>query len=357
MRRIHIAGLIGLVGSLGVSAFAHAELAAPQVLASGLDGPRAVADGPRGRVAFSLADGTVRHVVRTGPGAGTVTVVLRTQRQAVAPAVDINRKGTIFALTSAPPPGGSVRGAGVLYRWVAKQGKHRIANITRYQKGDPDPYNLEGSRRESNPFGVAALPRGGALVADAAGNDVLRVSRRGNVVTVARVKPRRVRVPSGLGPDAPPAGTRMWSEAVVTSVTVGPDGYWYVGELRGYPATPGKSQIWRIKPGTRGAVCNPRRPNHGPCKRYADGFTSIVELDRGDGGLYVVELSKQGWLKLEMGAPGSSTGSLFWLGSPSQRVEVMPGELAMPGGVAARDGHLYVGTGMLTDNGQIIRVR
>jgi hypothetical protein len=199
--------------------------------------------------------------------------------------------------------------------------------------------------------------RGGALVADAAGNDLLRVSNRGKVVTVARVKPRRVKVPAGLGPDAPPAGTRMWSEAVVTSVTVGPDGYWYVGELRGYPATPGKSQIWRIKPGTHGAVCNPRRPNHGPCKRYADGFTSIVELDRGDGGLYVVELSKQGWLKLEMGAPGSSTGSLFWLGSPSQRVEVMPGQLAMPGGVAAKDGHLYVGTGMLTDNGQIIRVR
>ena len=43
-------------------------------------------------------------------------------------------------------------------------------------------------------------------------------------------------------------------------MTVGSDGYWYVGELRGFPATPGTSEIWRIKPGTVGAVCDPEKP-------------------------------------------------------------------------------------------------
>ena len=47
---------------------------------------------------------------------------------------------------------------------------------------------------------------------------------------------------------------------MATSVTVGPDGYWYVGELRGFPATPGTSQIWRIKPGTVDAIVRPGEP-------------------------------------------------------------------------------------------------
>ena len=64
-------------------------------------------------------------------------------------------------------------------------------------------------------------------------------------------------------------------------MTVGPDGYWYVGELRGFPATPGTSQIWRIKPGTIDAVCDPEKPWRGRCTRYADGLTSIVDLGAG----------------------------------------------------------------------------
>jgi hypothetical protein len=106
-----------------------------------------------------------------------------------------------------------------------------VADIAAYQQTDPDPYDLEGVPEESNPYGVAALPDGSALVADAAGNDLLRVYPNGRIVTVARLKPRVVRVPAALpdeidGEPLPPAGTPLPSEAVATSVTVGADGYY-----------------------------------------------------------------------------------------------------------------------------------
>jgi hypothetical protein len=90
------------------------------------------------------------------------------------------------------------------------------------------------------------LTDGTVLVADAAGNDLLRVWPNGTIKTV-RIKPRTVAVPPGLPPTDPPAGTLMPSDGVATSITVGSDGYYYVGEVRGFPTTPGKSQIWWIK--------------------------------------------------------------------------------------------------------------
>lgn len=196
------------------------------------------------------------------------------------------------------------------------------------------------------------------LVADAAGNDLLRVWPNGHIQTVARLKPRTVKVPVGLPPadpegnPLPPAGTPITAEAVATSVTVGSDGYWYVGELRGFPATPGTSQVWRIKPGTTNATCDPAKPYHGKCTRYADGFTSIVDLGAGpkhDQSIYVVELSKASWLQVELG--GSTTGALIkvqskrWHGYTygARRTELVKDKLTTPGGVAvSRSGQVYV---------------
>ena len=67
------------------------------------------------------------------------------------------------------------------------------------------------------------------------------------------------------------------AEAVPTSVAVGPDGYWYVGELKGFPFTPGTSRVWRIKPGTHNKVCNANAKGN-TCRVYLDGFTSIIDL-------------------------------------------------------------------------------
>ncbi len=147
------------------------------------------------------------------------------------------------------------------------------------------------------------------------------------------------------------------SEAVATSVTVGADGYYYVGELRGLPATPGKSQVWRIAPDSVNAVCDPAAPATGACQRYADGFTSIVDLDAAaDGSLYVVELVKQSWLQWELGLVNPPIGAVFRIppggGSPT---ELAPGELILPAGIAVADGAVYVTTPVFGP-GRIVRI-
>lgn len=314
-----------------------------EVLAENLDGPRGVAMGPQGRMAFTEANGVFSHVVRKGSNIGKIVRLGRVPEQFVAPALSINKAGKAYVLTAGQGKGG----AGRLFMWRPNtKKKELVANVGAYQRRDPDPFDLEGHPKESNPFGVAALSGGAALVADAAGNDLLHVTDSGQITTVARFKPRKVRVPKGLGRQAPPAGSKMRSESVPTAVTVGADGYWYVGELRGYPATPGTSAIWRIKPGAKNAVCNPKKPRKGPCKKYADGYTSIMAMDgAADGSLVVVEMSKKGWLKAEMGRNGAEIGRLSRLSADrSGRVELMPGELVMPGGVEAGRGKVYVTT-------------
>jgi hypothetical protein len=227
-----------------------------------------------------------------------------------------------------------------LYKWRPGWANPRIVvDIAKYQATDPDPWDQENFPEDSNPFGVAALQDGTVLVSDAAGNDLLRVwpkrPKGHRIHTVARLKPRTVLTPAGI-PDGPPAGTPIYAEAVATSVTVGNDGYWYVGELRGFPATPGTSEIWRIKPGSKNAVCKPLHPRKGACKRYVDGLTSIVDLGAGKRGIYAVELSKMSWMALEGGAPGSDIGALMLVkkrGMPNRVHEMVPNQLHVPGGV------------------------
>ncbi|WP_067434769.1 ScyD/ScyE family protein [Nocardioides jensenii] len=243
-----------------------------------------------------------------------------------------------------------------------------FADIKAHQIADPDPDDQEGVPTDTNPYGVLALKDGTVLVADAGGNDLLRVWPDGTVKTVARFKPRVVEVPEGL-PDVdmegnptglPPAGTPINSEAVPTSVTVGPDGYWYVGELRGFPANPGTSQIWRIKPGSLDAVCDPEAPYNSKCKRYADGLTSVVDLTADSRSVYAVSLSKMSWLAMELGLPGSEVGGLFKVikhGNHTHLREIAKDKLILPGGAdVARNGTIYA-TGPVFGPGALVKIR
>lgn len=323
-----------------------------------LDGPRGVDVDQAGRIVVSEADGTVSLVIDRGRHP-KVHEIGSVPAGFLAPAVAAGRPGQVYALTAGGEPG---TGAATLY--LLRQGKPAkpIADIAAYQQGDVDPFNTEGVPEESNPYGLAALKDGSVLVADAAGNDLLRVYPDGDIVTVARLKPRMVEVPEELpdemdGEPLPPAGAVIPAEAVATSVTVGSDGYWYVGELRGFPATPGTSQIWRIKPGSRDAVCDPEKPNQGTCRRFADGLTSIVDLGPGShGSVYAVELVKQSWLQWELGLADPPVGGLFRVRPGGSRTELAAGQLILPGGVdAGRHGRLYV-TGPVFGPGALSRI-
>ncbi|MBM0126596.1 ScyD/ScyE family protein [Pimelobacter simplex] len=349
--------------------------AAPRTVAP-LMGPRGVDALGNGRTLVTETGGTFSLVVERRHKPARV-IPLGNLPTEFPPAIAKGPRGTIYLLTGAsgPPPEqrpSVLRGAAApapattLFKW--KRGwpaPKVVADIGAYQKTDPDPWDQENFPTDSNPFGVVALDDGTVLVADAAGNDLLRVwPKKGKIRTVARLMPRTVPMPAGL-PDVPPpmgplppAGTPIVSEAVATSVAVGADGYWYVGELRGFPATPDTSQVWRIKPGAKNATCDPAHPRKGACKRYADGFTSITDLAAGPKGVYALELSKKSWLGFELGLPGADVGSLFLIrdrGTKPRVRELAAGMLKTPGGVDVSD-HVYV-VGPLFGPGALLRLR
>ena len=157
---------------------------------------------------------------------------------------------------------------------------------------------------DSNPFDVQSLGSDNALVVDAGGNDLLKVSKNGRVrvlavfpdevVSTANIKQLAGCPASGADfcglPDEMPA------QATPTSVAIGPDGYYYVGELRGFPGPTGESNIWRVSPKAAWAECPSRH-----CKKVFDGgFTSIIDLTFHKGRLYVAEMDEASWAAVEI---------------------------------------------------------
>jgi hypothetical protein len=357
-----------VIGASVVPASAHPH-GSLRTVTGGLDQPRGVATVRPGVTLVSEANGTVSVVREHRHRAATVRKLTRVPTLA-APAIARGRDGTVYILTGAsggppeegqePAPDDVVAASSRLFTWRPGWKKpHQLADIGAYQVRDPDPYDLEDVPADSNPFGVAALRHGGVLVSDAAGNDLLRVSRHGHISTVAVLKPRTVKVPEGV--ELPPGTpSEIPAEAVATSVTVGSDGYYYVGELRGFPATPGTSEIWRIRPGSHGAVCDPEKPRAGSCKRYADGLTSIVDLAPGrHGRIYALSLAKQSWLAAEMQAPGSEIGGLFQVSPWGRHVrELAKDKLVLPGGVdTGRYGGVYVVGPQIAPGGTLYKLR
>jgi hypothetical protein len=258
--------------------------------------------------------------------------------------------GNMFAVTGAGEEGDPT--ASRLYR--ASRGNVReIANLGAFEA----EVNPDGDFIDSNPFAVAALNGGQALVADAAGNSLLIVDQRGNVDWVATFPIEVVstaNLKDLLGcPDAPPE--LAWAcgfppmfpaEAVPTSIAIGPDGAYYVGELKGFPGPLGESRIWRIEPGTRHAECG----SSPACTVVADGFTSIVDLAFGpDGTLYVVEIDEASFLAAELpmfGLPPATMGGTVSACTPgSWSCTEIATDLMLPTSIAvSRDGTVYVGS-------------
>ncbi len=93
------------------------------------------------------------------------------------------------------------------------------------------------------------------IVADAGGNDLLKVNRHGKVSTIAVLPAQPLRSPPRLRQhsDCPTAlvGLTYKFEAVPTDVEVGRDGYLYVTTLAGGPESPvlgARSSVYRVNP-------------------------------------------------------------------------------------------------------------
>lgn len=202
-----------------------------------------------------------------------------------------------------------------VYR-VSRGSTRLLANLFEFERAN-DPMLPPGGRPESNPFDVQNLGGGSALVVDSAGNDLLQVDDEGNVTVVAvfpmeLVATTNIKNLLGCPPEAPfPPGPcslppMIPVQPVPTSVAVGPDGYYYVGELKGFPAPLNESRIWRIAPGASWAECGVDPE----CELVFDGgFTSIIDLAFGpDGLLYVVELDENSWFVNTFPAPQPLAG-------------------------------------------------
>jgi hypothetical protein len=204
---------------------------------------------------------------------------------------------------------------------------------------------------ESNPYSLARV-EGGTLVADAAGNSLIYVPDGGRPKVVATFPTKELEAPDGTMIDA---------HAVPNTVTVGPDGAYYVGELTGFPFTPEVSRVWRIEPDARKVACDAAATT-GECTLYADGLTAIIDIAFGpDGKLYVLEMAKDGLgavLGAEEPAPEALTGALLRMDGPDTFTEIVSEGLVMPAGLAiSAEARMFVTNyGIFPAKGQVVEV-
>ncbi len=186
-----------------------------------------------------------------------------------------------------------------------------IANLFEFEKkSNPHPATVD-----SNPFDVEDLGGGEALVADAGANALLKVNKHGKVKVVAilpneLVSTANIKALEGCpesGSDLCGLPPMLPAQPVTPSVAIGPDGAFYIGELKGFPAPTGESKVWRIKPNARNARCD-QSPL---CSVVLDGFTSVIDLVFGAGGsLNVVQIDDASWWAVEFDLPGQVGGSV-----------------------------------------------
>lgn len=323
------------------------ELSSPKGLAVNLAGDPVVAQGAFG------APGPVLVYPLRGRGRGTpfpVTDPVNLVDVAVSPLDD-----TGWAIGMAPV-GDDVHA--VLYHQLADGTVEMPLDITAYQATDLDPYDQDvpPAPEESNPYGLTVLASGDALVADAAGNDLIRVTPAGDRWTVARFAPEETstdHLPAEFG--LPPT---IDAESVPTSVAIGPDGAAYVGELKGFPFRSGTSHVWRVDPDAVDALCSVETADP-DCSVHLGGFTAIHDLafNPNNGRLYVYELAVGGVFAFEEAfGTGDFPPAVLLEVTAHRRTELAVGQLSEPGGVAvARDGKVFVTDGVFT-GGRLLRV-
>ena len=212
----------------------------------------------------------------------------------------------------------------------------RVADIA----GHDLTSNPDGVSNYSNPVGIALAPGGGFLVADAGVNTFLNVTSAGEVATLG-VLPTLAN-PSPVGP------TRF--QSMPTSITVGPDGAYYIGQITALPASfPVRTldpnpNVYRFDPATNQLTV-----------AYS-GYTNIVDLTfGGDGNLYVLHVSSNSLAS----AAGPGDGALIKIDPRTgSRSVIASAGLSRPTSVlAGGDGTLYVTNGgSLATGGQVLSI-
>jgi sugar lactone lactonase YvrE len=232
-----------------------------------------------------------------------------------ADGVAVDPSGTAYAVMTAPPecqpvkglPAPAVAQLGKVLRLSGAKATGVAAVSTLECRDNPD-----GADRNSNPYALLSLGRNHQVVVDAGANAVLDV--RGSKVKLLAVLPKN----------------SYGGQSVPTSIALGPDGAYYVGEFGGEPPKGKKAKryaarVFRVVPGQKPVV-------------HATGFNAITGLAFDDeGNLYVTEFS------IDPLDENNAKGDVVRLGTDGARKRMGNGRLFFPAGAAiGRDGALYV---------------
>lgn len=386
--------------ALGAALLAAATLGAPatgqgptvEVVAQGFHAPRGLAiaaDGsllvaeagqagdlcPEGGGGFCLgttgsvarvSDGTVERIIEALPSAGGGSDIVGPSDVAL---IDdehfyliINAGGDPAGRGFMPP---ELATMGWLMRGSVDGTVEAVADVAGFETTDDPDAEYSGGVPDSNPYSVAVSADGGVVVADAAMNALVSVDDAGTVSLVAVFPPREHLFPAealaATDPAAeggettedttPAAGEQVPIpvSSVPTSVVVGPDDAYYVGELTGAPFPIGGAVVWRVVPG--------EEPTE-----YATGFTNIIDLGFGpDGTLYVAEIAHEGLMEFYTGpsevAPAGAVLSVP-PGGGEPELLVSGDPLTALGGLAVdSDGTVYVSANTLDrEDGTVLKI-
>ena len=339
------------------------------VVASGLDNPRGLAFGPEGALYIAEAGRGGAGPCITG-AEGQVCYGATGAITRVWPSSPASQSRIVSGLPSlAPPPtaanagqraGGPVdvgflgRGNGWVTIGLGNNPAQRanlgpaganFGHLLRFLPNGNYEYaedvagfealaNPDGGAIDSNPYGLLVAPSR-RIVADAGANAINEVAANGSITNLAVFPNRLVQ-----NPFAPP-GVMVPMQAVPTTVTTGPDGALYVGQLTGFPFPVGAARVYRVP------------ANGGTPTIYASGFTNIIDIAFGaDGSLYVLEIFANGMLS------GNPAGALIRVTPDGTKTTIASAGLTIPGGLAIGDnGALYV-TNFATaaGGGQVVKI-
>jgi len=286
------------------------------------DEPTEVCAGATGAVTRIAADGAARRVLTGLPSLAETGGVFATGPH------DVTTKEGIHVLLGKggeipPDLAPDLELFGKLLRRVEGNETRVVADLAAFEAAS----NPDGGIVESNPYGLWTSPGGSHYVADAGANDLLRVSRTGEVALRAVFRGGETAAPPFLG--LPPGATVPF-EPVPTGVDVGPDGRPYIGQLTGFPFPLDRSVVLRVG-------------RFGVPSFFASAFTNVVDVAFGpDGSLYVLELAKDGLLASE--GDELPVGALYKVAPDGRSKVLLSGpELVAPGGVAVNGaGDVYV---------------
>lgn len=328
---------------LAVGPAAHAD-PGPVTLTTGVQAPFHLTVGNDGNV--YVADGGLSEVLKLNPANHHLGVTARGPQPGEVAGLAWNRTNTTLAYTSTSYATGktslTIRSQYSRVS-VSMSGYESTVNPdagTHYGLRHPnqcqlDAFNNAGipaqytGQVDSHPYAVASVGTGW-VVADAAGNDLLKVASSGRISTLTVFPAQPITLTadqvSALGlPDCVVGATYAF-EPVPTSVTPGPDGMLYVTTLPGGPEDPSL--------GARGSLYQVD-PTTGAYTRLAGRFLGATDCAVApNGDVYVAELFGGKVTRIVAGTHTRVTAAM------------VPGLAS----VAFGNGHLYGGVLAPTDD-------